>query len=504
MEKQKKELEISFSQLLKALKKSFIFVIIAALIGATMGIAYSVVIDKPAYKATASFWIDATSTVADYFNSNQFSAAAIFSTNCIELVDTDYVVRAAVRDGDLVEKLGITGDNPQENEDRCVKKVKSMVSASKRGDETAIFNVSATASTPDEAYEVMLAYQDILPKVIPQLLSIKTDTDRNDLITLIEPTSRNSVATVKSSPVTLGMLGAIAAAVLVYAVFFIFTLFDTAVYDENAIKDHFDYPIVGHIPSFGLTDEEKNMRKKKKKKIKNTSGAVIRNYENKLVNEDSPFFVTEAFNTLRTNLLYSALDETKPIFAVTSDVAGAGKTMVSANLAISFANLKKKVLLVECDMRCPSFSKVFGKKIESGTSELLAGMYPTTDEVVTNIGIDNLDVIFGGKIPPNPSELLSGHRMEELANEWRNKYDYIILDLPPIGEVFDAGVVSNVVNGYVLTVRCNHSDVSDIRESTARIQAVNGNLLGLVLNDIDPKSNKRYKIYYGNYEKTYK
>ncbi len=499
MENQKKEKEISFSMLLNALKKSFIFIIIAAIIGAALGVAYSVVMDKPSYKSTASFWVDATSTTADYFNSGQMSAAAQFCSNCIDLVKTDKLVRTAVREGNLVEELGC------KDEDQCVKKVKSLISASKKTEEGAIFSVSATSSDPEEAYKIMKVYQEVLPGVISDLISIKNVEGKNDLVTLIEPAYEHSVTKIQSSPITLGMLAAIAAAVIVYAVFFLITIFDTSVYGENTIKDNFDYPIVGYIPTFGVSEEERLSKKNgKRKKSNDGPKVVVRNYENKLINEESPFFVTEAFNTLRTNLLYSAIDEKHPMFAVTSDIAGAGKTMVSANLAISFANLGKKVLLVECDMRCPSFAKVFGKKSESGTSELLAGMYPTTKEVVTNVGVDNLDVIFSGKIPPNPSELLSGHRMTELAAEWREKYDYIILDMPPIGEVFDAGVVSTVVDGYVLAVRCNHSDVNDVRESTERIKAVKGNLLGLVVNDIDPKTNKRYKIYYGSYEKAYK
>ncbi len=490
-----KEKEISFSQFWEVLKKSFIFVIIAAILGAAVGISYSLIMDRPTYKATASFWIDTTSSSADYFNSGMISAAVSFSSSCVELADMDLPVREAVRAGNLVEKLGY------KDEDTCVKKISSMISASKRGQEAGIFNVSVTASTPEVAYEIMSVYQDVFPGVITDLCSLQVTDEKNDFVSLIAPIySIDSVVKQQTSPITLGLLGGLAAGVIVYAIFFIISIFDNAVYGEKTIKDNFYYPIVGQIPSFGISEEER-MSKKKNKKSKNGKKIILRNYDNKLMNLSSPFYVTEAFNSLRTNLVYSAVAEKNPVYVITSDVAGAGKTIVAANLSISFANLGKKVLLVECDMRCPSFSKVFGKKIENGTSELLAAMYHNTEDVVTDVGVESLDVVFGGKIPPNPSELLSSPRMHELVSDWKSKYDIIVLDMPPIGEVFDAGVVSSVVNGYVLAVRCNHSSISDIRESLDRVKAVNGNMLGIVVNDIDPKTSKRYKVYYGSYER---
>ena len=86
--------------------------------------------------------------------------------------------------------------------------------------------------------------------------------------------------------------------------------------------------------------------------------------------------------------------------------------------------------------------------------------------------------------------------MAELSAIWKEKYDYIILDMPPIGEVFDAGVVSPIVNGYVVAVRCKFSDVDGIFEATNKIESVNGKVLGLVFNDINPKAGKKYKHYY--------
>ena len=277
------------------------------------------------------------------------------------------------------------------------------------------------------------------------------------------------------------------------------SIFDVSIYDESTVKANFTYPIIGNIPSFASGDEIAELKKNKYRK--NPGGIVKRNYKNKLLAEDSPFFMTESFNTLRTNVIYAAAAAKNPIFAVTSDIAAVGKTVVASNLAIALSGLGKKVLLVECDMRCPTFSKLFKIKSEQGLSELLAGIADKTADVAVNYNGSTLDILLCGQIPPNPSELLAGYRMTELAEEWKSSYDYIIMDMPPVGEVYDASVVSNIVNGYIVTVRVNHSNLNDVKNATERIESVNGTILGIIVNGINPKSSKKYKYYYSYGEK---
>ena len=356
------------------------------------------------------------------------------------------------------------------------------------------------ADSREDAYDVVKAIEKVMPDVLRSLCSIQNETV--SMITVIGGVSNiNSIKTVKSSPITTAVILGFIAAVIVYAIFFVLSIFDTNIYDENTVKENLPYPIVGNIPSFASAEEETENRKNKY--VKNPNGIVKRNYKNKLLDENSPFFMTESFNTLRTNVIYSAAAAKNPIFAVTSDIAAVGKTVVAANLAIALSNLDKKVLLVECDMRCPTFSKLFKIKKEHGLSELLAGMENKTSDVVTAYEDSTLDILLCGQIPPNPSELLSGYRMSELAEEWKSAYDYIILDMPPIGEVYDAGVVSSIVNGYVITVRVNRSHTNDVKTSLERIESVNGNVLGIILNDINPKLSKKYKHYYAYGESSY-
>ena len=492
MENQKNEREISLAFLFKVFKKAIVFMIVAALFFGAIGVAYSVAIEKPKYEGTVTFWVANNSPGADYTSQSLVYAAAAIASSCIELVKQEMPVRKAVTEYNLTEKLGY------ESEDACVAAVRSMISARKVEENSVVFYVTVSADSREDAYDVVKAIEKVMPDVLRSLCSIQNETV--SMITVIGGVSNiNSIKAVKSSPITTAVILGFIAAVIVYAIFFVLSIFDTNIYDENTVKENLSYPIVGNIPSFASAEEETENRKNKY--VKNPNGIVKRNYKNKLLDENSPFFMTESFNTLRTNVIYSAAAAKNPIFAVTSDVAAVGKTVIAANLAIALSNLDKKVLLVECDMRCPTFSKLFKIKKEHGLSELLAGMANKTSDVITAYEDSTLDVLLCGQIPPNPSELLSGYRMSELAEEWKSAYDYIILDMPPIGEVYDAGVVANIVNGYIMTVRVNHSNINDAKAATERIESVNGTILGVIVNGINPKSNKKYKYYYSYGEK---
>ncbi len=487
MENQKKEKEITFGYLMTIFKKSFILMVLAGMIFGIVGIVYSKVIEQPKYQSTATF-IVTNNSPEDYTTSGLTMASTSIAATCVEFATHDLPIRMAVEKHELWKKLNY------DNEEDCIKSVSKMVTAKKAADETTFSFYIVIKSTSREAtYEVTKAIQDVFPEAVRQIFS-NTEKDSSLVASTSTLTSPESVKIVKSSPLKIGFILAVLAAVVTYAIFFVKSLFDNSIYNEETVKENFNYPIVGVIPSFATAEEQAEHKKYQKKK--GDRSVAPRHYENKLLTDDSPFHMSESFNTLRTNVIFAAAAAKNPVFAVTSDIAAAGKTIVSSNLAISLSNLDKKILLVECDMRCPAFKKLFGKIGESGLSELLAGIENDTSKVVHKYANTSLDVLPCGKIPPNPSELLSGYRMAELVEEWKNSYDYIILDMPPIGEVYDAGVVSNIVNGYIITIRANHSNITNVRTATERLESVSGNVLGLILNDVNMKSGKNYKSYY--------
>ena len=220
-----------------------------------------------------------------------------------------------------------------------------------------------------------------------------------------------------------------------------------------------------------------------------------RNYENKLINESTPFAITEAFKMLRTNMFYLSKNETCPVFAITSAYAHAGKSIIITNVALSFAQLGKRVLLIDGDMRCPVLHKLFKSEEGQGLSEVLAGVAEDEWKTVCHIS-DTVDLMTSGRIPPNPSELLSSEKMRSFLAAAREKYDFIFIDLPPICEVSDAGVIADCVTGYLFAVRAGVTDQRAVSEGLDALKQMNASVAGLVLNDVDIKS-----ASYGKYGK---
>ena len=154
-----------------------------------------------------------------------------------------------------------------------------------------------------------------------------------------------------------------------------------------------------------------NKRRNERRKLAENNG-FSKSDPKKILCQNSPFAVKEAYNAIRTNLLFTQQGEKCPIFVVTSPTANNGKTINSINLAVSFAQMGKRTLLIDADMRNPTIHRMFSISVKNGLSEILAGL---TDNIsVSKTDVENLSVLTAGKIPPNPAELLSSARMDKL------------------------------------------------------------------------------------------
>lgn len=222
----------------------------------------------------------------------------------------------------------------------------------------------------------------------------------------------------------------------------------------------------------------------KKNKRKN----IVENHT--LINDETPFAVRESFNLLRTNILYTrAKGNGAPVFGITSAGESSGKSTIIANLAYSFANTSKKVLLIDGDMRCPVQQEFFGyKKGTAGLSEVLSGIVKDWREVVIKTDNSFMDVLSSGRIPPNPSELLLGPDFNKIIDEIKGEYDYVFIDFPPIGVISDAVSVASYIDGYIFVIRANVSDTISVNDALNNLEGVGANVVGIVLNDVNYKA----------------
>ena len=198
----------------------------------------------------------------------------------------------------------------------------------------------------------------------------------------------------------------------------------------------------------------------------------------------------EAYRSLRSNIEYSSFDDEYRAIVVTSSVPGEGKSTTSGNLALSLAQSGNKVLLVDCDMRKPSIHKKFKISNISGTAELL--LRKESFEDVANCYNENLTIITAGKIPPNPSEMLSSRAMTAFIKEMKKDFKYIMLDTPPLQAVTDAQVLSTKADGVLLVVRAGSTKKEMVLNSVDLIKKVHGKTIGTVLNGVENKKNNYY------------
>ncbi len=239
----------------------------------------------------------------------------------------------------------------------------------------------------------------------------------------------------------------------------------------------------------------------KKRKKDSATKSFSREDIKKILGTESPFVVKEAYSAIRTNLLFMQKGEKCPVFIVTSPTANNGKTINSINLAISFAQMGKKTLLIDADMRNPTIHRMFSIPVKNGLSEILAGL--TDNITVSKTEIENLSVLTGGKIPPNPAELIASSRMYKLLEFVKVHYDCVFMDTPPVNLVTDATVFAQKTTGYILIVKANVSDTADVKIAVSSLENIGGNILGFVLNDVTTGRNGYYS-YYKRYGYKYK
>lgn len=220
-------------------------------------------------------------------------------------------------------------------------------------------------------------------------------------------------------------------------------------------------------------------------------------YKGFVVEKKPKSIVSEAYRTLRTNIQYSSFDKEIKAIVVTSAEAAEGKSTVSGNLALSFAQNEKRVIIVDCDLRKPSVHKNFKLSNLAGLSEVLIGK-AKLEEVIQSRN-ENLDILTSGKIPPNPSEMLSSTAMTNLIEKLKEEYDVVILDSAPLGAVTDAQILSTKADGTILVVRAQRTNRDAVIDAKNSLDKVGANIIGTVLHAVENTRGKYY-YYYGNNE----
>lgn len=213
-----------------------------------------------------------------------------------------------------------------------------------------------------------------------------------------------------------------------------------------------------------------------------------------LLSDISAFTTKEAYRTLRTNIRFTLRGSGCKSFCITSSAQGEGKSITIVNLAISFAEAGHKVLLVDADLRRPAIARLLVEKATPGLSNVLAG-HVSEEEAIRPSAYAGLDVLLSGDVPINPAELLGSERMMELVEKQSAKYDYILVDTPPVNIVSDTCVIANLLDGVLLLARQDRSRKDNIKRAVNSLKLTGAKLLGCVFNGA-PRETKDYYGYY--------
>lgn len=212
--------------------------------------------------------------------------------------------------------------------------------------------------------------------------------------------------------------------------------------------------------------------------------------------------ISEQYRTIRTNLKFSFLDPNFKTLAIMSALPSEGKSTVSANLAVSWAEENKKVLLMDVDLRRPTVHQSFKVSNRYGLSNIITSSSKTVNisEMIDHSGVENLDILTSGPIPPNPAELLGSERFNQLLEFLKGQYDFIILDAPPVDTVTDGQIVATEADGVALVVPQGIANKDAVIRAVKLLKQVKANILGAIMNRFTvAETGSYYGSYYGGY-----
>lgn len=479
-------IEIDFGRIWSAIVKKIWLICVVAVLCAVVTVTGTYFLVTPKYESSAMFYVNNNSlSVGDTsFSISQGDISAAKS-----LVDTYIVIldsRACLTD--VIDYAGV---------DMEYSELKDMISAS-AVNATEIFEVTVTSEDPQQAEKLANAIAYILPKRISSI---------------VEGTSANIVdyavlASKPSSPsyTTNALIGFLLGFLVVTLIVALREIFDVTIRTSEDVEQCCEHPVLASVPDMLNNQQASGDYYGYGARKKSTSRSTSPTSKVSLIGKDISFLASESYKLLRTKLQFSFVDEIScPVIGVSSALAGEGKSLSSVNLAYTLSQLDKRVLLIDCDMRRPSLASKLPINKVPGLSNYLTGQ----NDIITVIQTcgdeeSSFDVISSGNNPPNPIELLSSAKMQKMLFELRNSYDYIIMDLPPVGEVSDAMVAAKLTDGILIVVRQDYCNTVALSSAVSQFEFVETRILGIVMNCVNQNYGKytRYgKGYYSKYSK---
>lgn len=447
---------------LRVLRKGWILIVVIALVGVAAG-AIASLVTTPKYVASTQLFVSVQSsnqaTTGDLVQGS--SAAQQKVQSYVDVVTSSRVLAPVITD----LKLNTTPH-----------KLASEIGASSPLN-TVLLNVTVTDANAKRSAAIANAIGTSLRSVVVDQLEKPTDNGPSLVrITTIEPAVAPSAP---SSPrtalnVLIGLLVGLAlgvgAAVLRSAL-------DTRIHGSHDVEAITDAPILGGI-SFDPQATKRPL----------------------IVHLEARNPRAESFRSLRTNLQFVNVESPSRSFVITSSLPGEGKTTTTSNLAVALAESGATVAIVDGDLRLPRLAEIMGLEGAVGLTDVLIGR-AELDDVLQPWGRGTLSVLPAGRVPPNPSELLGSKAMVSLLETLSSRFDYVLIDAPPLLPVTDAAVLSKLVSGALVVTAAGRTGRGELESALRTMEHIGSRVLGVVLTMLPTKGPDAYG--YGNYAAYY-
>lgn len=449
--------EINIRDFLNYLKK-YVLVIAAVALVLIIGVfIYDKSIKKPLYT---------TYTTIILTKSNETQTGTTITQNDIllnqKLVETySKIIKSKLVLEQVISETGVTYTAEELSENVSVEAYEN----------TEMLKISVTDQDPELAANIANSIAQVFSGEIAKIYQIN-NISVVDVAVTPEEVSNNTLKRDLLIALFISIFGTIGVVFVVY-------YFDDTVKLTDDLEEEIGMPVVAKV--FKSDIGSKNNRKVE---------LLAQKYPKSVV--------SESIKTLRTNLQFSSVDEDIKTILITSSIPGEGKSFISANLAISFAQTDKRVLIVDCDMRKGRQHRIFKLSNSKGLSNLLIDDMTNLKDYINKTSVPGVHVITRGTVPPNPSELLNSKKNADLLRVLKAKYDVIIYDGVPCNGLPDSIIMSKLVD-KVLIVSSDSMTPKSVLESTKKqLESVNAPVAGDVLNNVNRK-NSTYGKYYGYY-----
>jgi len=484
--------EIDLRKVMKAILKNLWKIAIVTVLFGSVFLFVSYQFLTPMYRTSTSFYVNnklSLNGVNTNISSNDLVTSISLVNSYIAVLDNRDILNEVIAYADL---------------DLTPSQLSGMISTLVVK-ETGVFKVTVSSSDPVVAATVA---ESIAHIVTTQISDIIEGSSVKVIDYPVVPQAPYSPSHAKNTVLGLFMGFIISAGFVA-----LMEIFDTKIKSDDELKRYCNYPILTTIPDMNLSSKKGYYKKYQGTPYgyysQNSVADADTNDVPSFLGKNIDFATTEAYKLLRTKLQYSLTDNQKcQVFVLSSAIPGEGKSVSSINLAYSFAQLGKNVLLIDADMRRPTLASKLSISNYPGLSEFLTG-FMGMDELLQDYsdgGEHSVKILTAGSIPPNPVELLDSNKMTEAFEILRKQFDYIIVDTPPVGDVSDALVASKFADGVLLVVRHDYCNRAALRNTVQQFEFVDAKILGSVFNCLGNDVGKYGSYKYGDryeYHKRY-